>query len=232
MAKQATGGKAQRVLRFLLGLSHPRIAAVLVGHGFSQDDLDEGWRLLRELRTVRLDPSAPDPPTAQETVALLDRWENEWFPVARATLRRHFPKQEQAVFHRIGQTQGNEVVLSVSAFLARIDGLPLVPDGKKALELLRRRGLTPAVMSEARQLLTRLREPPGMEHVEVGSPPPPDPRAEWPAREAALWGWYLEWGSIAQKKIKDRNLLRQLGFLASARGSRAGEKDPEPLEPG
>ena len=87
MAKTSAWGKAQRVLRFLLGLSNPRIAAAMVVHGFSEADLDEGWRLLRAGRPVRLDALPPPVPEHRPLEPLLE-WEREWVPIARAALRQ------------------------------------------------------------------------------------------------------------------------------------------------
>ena len=55
-----------------------------------------------------------------------------------------------------------------------------------------------------------------------------------------MWGWYLEWSTIARTEIKDGRLLRYLGF-GRRRGSATGEEEelgaedpPEdpPAEPG
>lgn len=49
------------------------------------------------------------------------------------------------------------------------------------------------------------------------------------AAEAAMWGWYLEWSKIARIAIKQRPLLRQLGFLSVRRGSEEEEtEEPAP----
>lgn len=41
--------RAEKLLRFLLALNDDDIARVLVGHGFTSEDLDEGWQCLRGL---------------------------------------------------------------------------------------------------------------------------------------------------------------------------------------
>jgi hypothetical protein len=43
-------------------------------------------------------------------------------------------------------------------------------------------------------------------------------------REDALWAWYLESSKVARVTIKQRALLRQLGFL----NRHAVEEDPGP----
>ena len=53
---------------------------------------------------------APDPTVIEE----LDAWENRWFPVAEATLRRRKPEIADKVFLNLAQTSGIEVAVSVS----------------------------------------------------------------------------------------------------------------------
>jgi hypothetical protein len=226
MANFSAWAKAQRVLRLLLAVSNPRIGSVLVAHGFSDADLDEGWRLLRDLRAVRLDRTPP-PDDGRAALERLDAWENDWVPITRAALRRHFPAIDEALFKRLPRADARSAPLLVDLFLERVEqlGRGSAPQ-KKARALLERRGLTPAVCAEGRALIQAARgriDPSASARVEG------DGREDAEAREAALWGFYLEWGAIAQRKIKDRNLLRQLGFLASARSGRAGEV-PAPLD--
>ncbi len=44
------------------------------------------------------------------------------------------------------------------------------------------------------------------------------------AAEQHLWSWYLEWSSLARIAIRDRRLLRSLGFRRGTRGSE-GERE-------
>ena len=39
--------KSERVLQFLRGVNKARVASALAAHGFTQEELDEGWSLLR-----------------------------------------------------------------------------------------------------------------------------------------------------------------------------------------
>src|SRR6478752_755743 len=43
------GNKAERVLRLLIGVRNPRVAAALAGYGFSEQTIQEGWDLLQAL---------------------------------------------------------------------------------------------------------------------------------------------------------------------------------------
>ena len=98
------------------------------------------------------------------------------------------------------------------------------PEGVKAAELLANRGMTPAVIAEARNFLALLGK--------VAEPAVPlsvgEQKAELAGAEDAVWAWYLEWSQVARVAIKQRALLRQMGFL----GERAeAAEEPEPIAP-
>jgi hypothetical protein len=216
MARLTVGQKTRRMLVFLMGLGNREIARALQGYGFDQAIMDEGWTLLRQTAAMQLD-GPPSRQLTREEVERLDGWENRWFPIAGAVLRRHHPEEHTTVFHNLRQTHGNEVVLSVGTLLARLDALP----GGQASPVratLARHGLTEQVLEEARGMLGGVTqsppaEPPGAEDDE----PVVDPAAE-----AAMWSYYLQWSAIARSAISDRRLLRRLGFL---RKQRAGEEE-------
>jgi hypothetical protein len=105
MAKERIGDKAERVLKLLLGLRNKKVASALASRGFGKDDLEEGLALLRGVTDVSLavlPPSSPNPAVIEQ----IDRWENEWFPVANATLLRHHPEIHARVFLNLSQTEG------------------------------------------------------------------------------------------------------------------------------
>src|SRR5690606_7091071 len=177
-----------------------------------KDDLEEGLDLLRGVTDVSLD--ALPPPTTPAILRDLDRWENERFPIASATLQRHHPEVHARVFLNLSQTEGAAVLISVGTFVKRIAELTRAEhgygqEGKDARKLLSHRGLTPAVIAEAKALLEQfstIEEQPA-EPVDLE-----EERARFEAAEAAMWAWYLEWGQIARATIKERALLRRLGF--------------------
>ena len=213
MAKLTLGQKANRVLKLLLGLRNPRALAALTAHGFRGSDLEEGWRLLRSQAKVAFD-LAPAPNADPSLIEKLDQWENAWFPIAHAALRRHFPAVRDKVFLNLSQTEGPAVIISVGTLVDRVAALS---DGdeesQKAGKLLSERGLTSAVLEEARALLKQLGSP------AAGTPENLEKqRVDAIAAEAELWSWYLEWGQIARTVISDRRLLRELGFLQSSSG--------------
>jgi hypothetical protein len=231
MAKLTTGQKAQRVLQFLLALSERRIAVALKVRGFKPSDLDEGWALLRALGYVDLD-ALPDPEEpAQDTLRAIDAWENEWFPIADATLGRRFPAARDWLFRNLAQTRGQQVVLGVAVLLERLDKMPkdeadggLGAVGVAARELLSQRGLDAAVVAEARGLVQKLLSVPELSTASAR-------QQEDAAREKAgldLWAWYLEWSRIARQSITQRALLRKMGFLKP----NGAPEDPDDAPPG
>jgi hypothetical protein len=119
MAKLTMGQKVDRVMRLLIGLRNRRIAATLVRHGFTNSDLQEGWSLLQRVTRTQLD--APPEAQAEDPVALrnLDDWENKWFPIAGATLKRRAPQVHAWLFRNLSQTEGPAVIVSVGTFVER-----------------------------------------------------------------------------------------------------------------
>ncbi|MCA9632606.1 MAG: hypothetical protein KC766_33365 [Myxococcales bacterium] len=207
MAKLSTSDKAQRVLTFLQGLSNPKAILALRGAGFGEPDLDEGWRLLRELRPVDFEPlpERESPRTLEE----LDAWENHWFPVAKATLAHRSPKIHDELFLNVHQTAGLDVLNSVGVFLERLAALEKRkdPEARDARALLSKRGLDRHVVDQALALLAEV------QRIPEAPPEPRDTKEALKAREAALWAWYLEWSAIARVKLTDKTALRALGFL-------------------
>lgn len=212
----AVGDKAQRVLRFLLGLRSDRVAASLVPFGFTDAQSEEGWQLLQALGRDKagLSLSSAVPATVLEQ---LDAWENQWFPIASMSLSRHYPAAQARLFLNLSQTVGPEVTISVNLFLERLEQMsepegPYGAEGPKARELLSQRGLTPAVVAEARAMLGSLAK------VSAAQPRSlEEQQAELARAEKALWDWYLEWSQVARIAIKSRSQLRALGFLKNGK---------------
>ena len=123
MAKLTLGQKADRVLDLLLGLRNARVAAALRAHGFKNEDLTEGWTLLRAVGKTKLD-AEPEPPVLDaDALQRLDEWENKWFPITSATLTRHAPEVAKWFFKNLSQTEGPAVILSVGTFVERFANL-------------------------------------------------------------------------------------------------------------
>jgi len=235
MAKLTIGQKAERVVKFLLALRSPRIAAALAQHGFTQADLDEGWDLLRKITRTRLDVPAEDAaPVDPDALRALDAWENKWFAIAAATLKRRAPKAHDWVFRNLSQTEGVAVIVSVGTFIERWEQLDkaekeggLGATGKEAKKILEQRGLTKDTIAEAKTLLKKLGKVegplPDLEKIAAED-------ASFEEAETALWAWYLEWSKIARTAITQRSLLRQLGFLRTTAGGKEEEIPDEEIE--
>ncbi|WP_437307408.1 hypothetical protein [Sorangium sp. So ce388] len=228
MAKLTIGQKAERVLLLLMGLRKNKIAAALVAHGFSDDDLSEGWRLLQRVTRTRLGFVATAAATDTGLINEIDAWENKWFPIASATLKRHAPQAHAFLFRNLAQTEGAAVLVSVSTFVERWESLGKSkekggPDaeGDEARKILAKRGLTKAVIDEAKQLLARAGKLESIADV----PPAAANDEDFDTAEQQLWDWYLEWSTIVQTAIKDRRILRELGFrrTSSSRATTAEE---------
>ena len=202
--------KATQVVRLLLGTRYPQVLAALQRHGFNEADLDEGWALLRALGVQDYGP-APVTEASPDPVPALDAWENRWYPVARATLERHDPTLARKFFHRLPQTEGITVLVSVAVFLKRLQALESGAHGepgKRARRLLARRGLTAQVVGEAQAHLDAIQTVPQPAVV------PPVARA----RELdTVWAWYREWSRILRTELEDGRLLRGIGLTPARR---------------
>lgn len=217
--------KAHRVLMLLSGLRNQKVLGLAKSRGFSQVDLDEGWKLFRTAIDVQVDrvaePTAVDP----TLVDRLDAWENRWYQTISATLERHHPALHAKVFANLPRTGGLELFATVPVLLRRLKELEsgaLGPHGKEARDLLTRRGLVPAVISEA----TKLLEQSGMPEPTMQQPAPFDPAAAQ-AAEDAMWAWYREWSQILRVEITDGRVLRELGLTRTVQRTVVEEIDDE-----
>jgi len=231
MAKLTIGQKAERVITFLVALRNRRIAAHLAQHGFSQKDLNEGWSLLRDITRTSLDVPLDQSDADPDALRALDAWENKWFAIAAATLKRNAPQSHDWLFRNLSQTEGVAVIVSVGTFVDRLDLLDkpqseggLGASGEEAKKILAARGLTKTIIEEAKALLDKLQKVDG---------PLPDiekddaETASFDKAEDALWDWYLEWSAIARQAIQKRSYLKQLGFLRTTPSGKDEEVQDE-----
>lgn len=104
-----------------LGLRRYKVAAALVGHGCSDDDLSEGWRLLQRVIRTRLGlVAAADAGVLDE----IDAWENKGVPVASATLKRHTPPAHAFITGPPSRTPGARGAERRGAVTLRVGPLP------------------------------------------------------------------------------------------------------------
>lgn len=229
MSTQSIGQKAQRVLKLLLGLRNARVAEALAAHGFTNGDLTEGWSLLQKVTRTSLDEIPTMPAADASLLAQLDTWENRWFPITDAALKRHAPEVHAWMFRNLSQAEGEAVVITVGTFLERLAQLEkkkseggFGPGGKEARKLLATRGITADVEAEAKELLAKL----GVIGAGVADVKKvKSQKADFEQAEQALWDWYMEWSAIARAAIPERVLLKSLGFLKASRKGQVGEDE-------
>jgi hypothetical protein len=93
-------------------------------------------------------------------------------------------------------------------------------EGRAARELLERRGLTDAEIHNAQQILDVIGK------IAPAPAPARDIAAEEEA-EKAMWAWYLQWSAIARVAVKERKLLKLMGYRKTATGQVVEPEVPE-----
>lgn len=212
------GQKSYRVVVFLQGLQRRRVAKAMAKHGFKKKDLVEGWRLLQNISSGRL--GQQDQFSAeQRTMPRVDAWENYWYSIIQAVLERHTPDVAAKVFLNLAKSSGPQVAIGVQTLVTRLREVQAdsSKEAKLAMQMLKARGFGEEQLAEAEELLLALQELP-----EMGDELQPA-TAQLQDAEAAMWSWYREWSTIARGVIRDRNLLRALGFLRN--GSRSSQQE-------
>jgi hypothetical protein len=196
MARFPTRQKVLRVVDFMLGLRHPRVVVALRRGGYTEAIHREGQALLARVLAGRFDVgSLPGP----SVLALLDEWENAWYPLAKHVLKLRFPEHHEKVFLNMNPSEGAALIGYMPELVERLEALP-----PEVRERLAERGLTDDVLARAHELIGMLTE---FEPAE----PQIDREAD-EAAVAALWLWYTDWSFTARREIRDRRLLRALGF--------------------
>ncbi len=215
MARLGTAAKMRRVLDFLIGLRDDRVSTVLAEYGFTANERNQGWDLLRALGLTQAVPTTV--PLVNATFVALDAWRQHWMRIAQVCLEADFPRVYGQIFAGIDQPRQLSLAI-VPIFADRIDKLERAKDANScaALAKLRKRGLTNARLDEARKLIEDFRnaKPPQLPDVELQ-------RAQIRKAETALWDFYVEWSQITRATIKEPRLLELLGF-------RGGASDDEP----
>lgn len=217
MARLTTRQRARRVLTFLMGLRTPGVAAALSPHGFTEEDLLQGMERLAAV-TRGLDTRTPA--VEAPLVAPLVAFQSHWFRIARHTLEHHYPAVTKRLFLNLSPASGQQAILAVQAFIMRVQAMETQPDlygehGSAARALLRHRGLTDERVAEAHALLERVTTTKPVQRPLIT-------REQQQAADDALWRWYLEWSGIARTTIRNKRLLRALGY---GKPQRAGEQE-------
>lgn len=228
---QATLDRAPaRGLMFLLGVGRsPVIRAQLATRGYTDDEHERGWELLRAV-----DPSAGTASTAtsnasvSDAVAKLDAWDNQNLPIADVALRKRAPRVHAFLFSGgLAPADGIESVRVVDTFLGRIDKVAdvaaregrttkkskpadepadVTPDeAREALKVLGSRGISASERQAARGWLNTAQK--GAAPATPAAPSTVDRTAPL----VDLHDWVTEWTLVARKVLKRRDHLINIG---------------------
>ena len=230
------------VLRFLVNIQQPVLAATAAKHGYDADEHAEGLRLYRTAMgdglslPVVFGLAAPAAPTSAPAITpelrRIDAFENLWFPRTRAIIQRVVPKAgrerfEAAFFHELSQQPlGPGVVGSVRTWIARVEALATSDElgAREVFTTLRKRGLTPQSLAEMKALVEGATAF-GAPAVAASEPTKVvEARADRQQALESLRAWYNDW-STTLRSVYDRRQLLQLGLIA--RRVRAKEKDED-----
>jgi hypothetical protein len=203
MARSTGPQKLDRVLRFLVALRDDDLAGPLVAAGLRDEDVAEGWALLRATAPPSVKESAAArTPNAVATDALI-AWVRRHVPIVRPGIARRWPDVDAFLFGKLPPLDGrNEATLAAMELLTRLD----------KLALLAMRGLDERALAEAKELLDTMQTAPKRARA----------RPDYAAAESAAWAWYLEWSAVARHVVRDGRVLRRLGF--------GGPHDAKPAE--
>jgi hypothetical protein len=201
--KTSLARRAGLQLKLLYGLRNPTAWMAVAARGFTETDLDEGWRLLRAASDRAL-PARRTLAGGGELRALLAVWEDRWVPVIDAALARVFPDVHEDLFAGVDPPTGELAAQHVTTLMERFAAFRHSgnPHHEAALAFLERRGVTAKVLKEADDMVTVLAEV--EEELSYGGS---DEDAE-----QAMWTFYVEWSSVAREVIADDALLEQLGL--------------------
>ncbi len=222
--------KAKRLLEFLFVVqNNPRIFAALQTRGFDRAAIQEGWQLLiRSAGSTAGLGTKTGYLTDTRLIDRLDEWENEWFPIIEAVLKRRHPTHHAEVFAGLSQTEGPAVVVSVGQLVERVVALP-----EDVRQTLTNHGATAEVLGTARAMLDQVQGP---DPVTPTVPMPDDTtlaktEEERKKAEDDMWGFYLMWSAIARSRVKDKRLLRSLGFSTTTKRTAASGDPGTDAEP-
>ena len=209
--------RAERALGFLLALRNPKIMDLMVLRGFRQADLDEGFQLLRQVAPAKVpDVGSQNHLLEERPVDLLSRWQDAWLPMAVLALRRREPELAKLLLDDLHPAP----VLAVAGFLDRLAQLDEVKGARRGRQkgrgvlarvLLAERGLTAEVLRQGRELVERVKA------GQASAREVREDEASFAKADEELWQYYLQWSQIARMAVKEKSLLRQLGFRPAGR---------------
>jgi CheY-like chemotaxis protein len=231
-SRQTLDDVPSRVLTFLIavGESLP-IRAALATKGYTEDEHDLAWSLLKKLSIFP--PSAPTlDHGVREAITELDAWDEPNFACIAAALNRLHPEQSKFVFADLEAKQGPESVIGVATLLDRLRKLEQAPERKAtrkadhaALATLAARGYTPEERERLHQLVETAQK------VVVTKPISDDERTK---ALLDLYGWITDWATTAKTVIRRRDHLIKLGIAKRKKPVKKpalGTKAPTPAAP-
>jgi hypothetical protein len=128
-----------RALQFLVNIRTTPFGARARREGYTLEEHREGWRLLklasgeeRPLDHLFAESAGDSAASGGERTRILqdvDSFENSWVPRTRAIIRRVVPRERRDAFEAgffknlEQQPLGPGVIMSVSTYLSRLDGL-------------------------------------------------------------------------------------------------------------
>lgn len=225
----ATPARALSLLR-AVGTSRP-IMARMKAYGFTAEDAQEGWTLLRAASGFE-DESTDDPTPATDARAAfaeLDSADETLFRVLNASLSRRLPGFAAKVLTGLTASQGGEVVLTVSTLLDRLDAAFKKPDAdaKLAFDLLEQRGYGEAERARLRALTEQAQSVPEVDLSSIKEREQAD--AALVERLQDLRNWYEEWSQIARAALVRRDFLIRAGLASRREAADAPPVTPSPL---
>ena len=204
MPKTTKPQRLERLLRFLVALRDPELLLPLVEAGFTNEDLAEGWSLLRGTSIDVLPKGRPRVVNAVRAAeAELVEWARRHIRLVEPAIARRHEAVHAFLYGGLPELKAPKVILAVGVFLDRVQALSKKKGGPEARALLEERGLTAAAIDAVAPVLLRAKA--------IGVTPTGKPR-DWAAAEQAAWRWYLEWSRVARESILDGRLRHRLSL--------------------
>jgi hypothetical protein len=217
-----------RALCFLNTVGNdPKVAGALGTCGYTDDDRDEGWRLLFAVGGFKPSAAVAAVPVRLQAQQALQSWIATGFRRARVALEHKNPAEAAFVFDGLVYSRGPEAILTIAQFLDRCDELEDGADRKgtrkadhAALATLTRRGIDEAERKRLRALIEICHS--------TNAAPVVEPAINRTTGLVALHAWVQDWSETARTVITNRTTLIRLG---AARRRKATAVVPDPVTP-
>jgi hypothetical protein len=213
MPRFTNEAKIVKTLKLLMSVQNPKILNLLRIRGFDTEDLHEGWNLFNtatgQFASLKNMKNLPGIIDINKLIAIIDTWENVWFEIAEAALRRKFPEICDELFLNLHKVSGISVIVNVNTLVNRIDSFFHNSEERyvNASNLLKKRGLNEQTLEEARVLLSQA-ESASFEEL-------PEPLVTKETLDEArenMWKWYIDWSTTARTIIKSKSLKISMGI--------------------